>query len=456
MKALHRGRETEPSEATDEPKPSSSPGRDVDEIVRLLEADLKRETRRRRLRWALGLGLVIAAGVGAIGYQRATAPPPPARFTLGPSERRDVVEKVQSTGVVEPVNKVEIGSQVSGRVVTVRVDFNDRVTKGQLLAEIDPELFSAEVVQSKAQLDASQAALGRAQAARDAARLRRDRVRSLAAEAAASAAESDQAQADLDIAEAEVTSAQAQISQLSARLNSASTTLKYTKIYSPIDGVIIDRRVEPGQTVAASFNTPVLFVIARDLTQMRVLAEIDEADVGKVEPGMAVDVVVDAFPDHHFVGKLTQIRYSPTTVEGVVTYAAVVLVDNPEGKLRPGMTATATVETKAERGALVVRNAALRFEPLAKTPPGKKPGEPSAAAPVPSSAPAPLVPLGPGQGAVHLQLGGPADDPKVERRVIQVGISDGVYTVVRSGLELGAPVIVDENATEARRGFRLF
>lgn len=454
MKALHRGRETEPSEATDEPKPSS-PGRDVDEIVRLLEADLKRETRRRRLRWALGLGLVIAAGVGAVGYQRATAPPPPARFTLGPSERRDVVEKVQSTGVVEPVNKVEIGSQVSGRVVTVRVDFNDRVTKGQLLAEIDPELFSAEVVQSKAQLDASQAALGRAQAARDAARLRRDRVRSLAAEAAASAAESDQAQADLDIAEAEVTSAQAQISQLSARLNSASTTLKYTKIYSPIDGVIIDRRVEPGQTVAASFNTPVLFVIARDLTQMRVLAEIDEADVGKVEPGMAVDVVVDAFPDHHFVGKLTQIRYSPTTVEGVVTYAAVVLVDNPEGKLRPGMTATATVETKAERGALVVRNAALRFEPLAKTP-GKKPGEPSAAASVSSSAPAPLVPLGPGQGAVHLQLGGPADDPKVERRVIQVGISDGVYTVVRSGLELGAPVIVDENATEARRGFRLF
>lgn len=453
MKALERGSEIEPAEGG---AAAAAPTDDVDEIVRKLEADLRRETRRRRWRWVVAVGVLILAAAGGVAYQRATAPPPPARFTLGPSERRDVIEKVQSTGVVEPVNKVEIGSQVSGRVVTVHVDFNDPVSKGQLLAEIDPELFSAEVVQSRAQLDASQAALGRAKAARDAARLRRNRVRSLASEEAASAAELDQAQADLDIAEAEVTSAQAQISQLSARLNSASTTLKYTKIYSPIDGVVIDRRVEPGQTVAASFNTPVLFVIARDLTQMRVLAEIDEADVGKVAADMAVDVVVDAFPDHHFVGKLTQIRYSPTTVEGVVTYAAVVLVDNPEGKLRPGMTATATVETKAERGALVVRNAALRFEPLAKAPPGQKPGAAPSAGPPIGAAPAPRVPLGPGQGAVHLQLGGPPDDPKVERRVIDLGISDGVYTVVRSGLELGAPVIVDETATEVRRGFRLF
>jgi HlyD family secretion protein len=327
-----------------------------------------------------------------------------------------------------------------------------------LVAEIDPELVSAEVVQSKAQLDASRAALGRAQAAREAARLRRDRVRSLAAEAAASAAEFDQAQADLDIAEAEVTSAQAQIAQLNARLNSASATLKYTKIYSPIDGVVIDRRVEPGQTVAASFNTPVLFVIARDLTQMRVLAEIDEADVGKVAADMAVDVVVDAFPDHHFTGKLTQIRYSPTTVEGVVTYAAVVLVDNPEAKLRPGMTATATVETKAERGVLSVRNAALRFEPLgpddAAT--ATKSGE-SAPRGTSHASPGPAPsPLGPGQGAVYVQLGGPPDKPRIERRVIDIGISDGVYTVVKNGLDAGAAVIVDEKVNETQRGFRLF
>lgn len=455
MKAVERGPDRAPSTAEAAGASSATSSRDVDEIVRLLEADLRRESRRRRLRWGAFIagGLALFAGVSA--YQRATEPPPQARFTLGPPQARDVIEKVQSTGVVEPVNKVEIGSQVSGRVVTVHVDFNDRVEKGQLLAEIDPELFSAEVVQSRAQLEASQAALGRAKAARDAARLRRDRVRSLAAEAAASAAEFDQAQADLDIAEAEVTSAAAQIAQLSARLNSASTTLKYTKIYSPIDGVIIDRRVEPGQTVAASFNTPVLFVIARDLTQMRVLAEIDEADVGKVQPGMAVDVVVDAFADHHFAGKLTQIRYSPTTVEGVVTYAAVVLVDNPEGKLRPGMTATATVETKAERGVLAVRNAALRFEPLARTGPGAAPkaGTGAQSTVPPKGSPRPLDP---GQGAVHVQLDGPPDDPKVERRVIEIGISDGVYTVVRAGLEPGAPVIVDENAAENRRGFRLF
>lgn len=452
MKALKQPTDASAAPAAAPASPQAA--RDVDEIVRLLEADLRRERRRRLLRWGIILLVALAGAGGFVSYQRATAPAPQARFTLSPPSLRDVIEKVQSTGVVEPVNKVEIGSQVSGRVVSVHVDFNDRVEKGQLLAEIDPELFSAEVVQSRAQLDASQAALGRAQAARDAARLRRDRVRSLAAEAAASAAESDQAQADLDIAEAEVTSAQAQISQLSARLNSASTTLKYTKIYSPIAGVVIDRRVESGQTVAASFNTPVLFVIARDLTQMRVLAEVDEADVGKVEAGMAVDVVVDAFPDHHFTGKLTQIRYSPTTVEGVVTYAAVVLVDNPEGKLRPGMTATATVETKAERGVLAVRNAALRFEPL----PRPRAGEAKSAAsakPEAASAP-PKRALAPGQGVVVLQTGGPPEDPMVERRTIEIGISDGVYTVVRSGLEPEAPVIVDENASEARRGFRLF
>jgi HlyD family secretion protein len=221
---------------------------------------------------------------------------------------------------------------------------------------------------------------------------------------------------------------------------------------------VIDRRVEPGQTVAASFNTPVLFVIARDLTQMRVLAEIDEADVGKVEAGMAVDVVVDAFPDHHFTGKLTQIRYSPTTVEGVVTYAAVVLVDNPEAKLRPGMTATATVETKAQRAVLAIRNTALRFEPLGPDDAGtsgKSASAPGKGAGEASRAPAPS-PLGPGQGAVYLQLGGPPDKPKIERRVIEIGISDGVYTVVHRGLEADAPVIVDEKVSEQKRGFRLF
>jgi HlyD family secretion protein len=455
LKALDQSTEAAPSLAG-EPSAVASGARDVDDIVRSLEADLAKERRRRRLRWALFIFLVLTCFAGSWAYRRATEPAPEARFTLAPPAHRDVIEKVQSTGIVEPVNKVEIGSQVSGRVVSVKVDFNDRALKGQLLAEIDPELFSAEVVQSKAQLDASRAALGRAQATRDAARIRRDRVRSLAAEAAASAAELDQAQADLDIAEAEVTSAAAQIAQLSARLNSASATLKYTKIYSPIDGVVIDRRVEPGQTVAASFNTPVLFVIARDLTQMRVLAEIDEADVGKVEAGMAVDVVVDAFPDHHFTGKLTQIRYSPTTVEGVVTYAAVVLVDNPEAKLRPGMTATATVETSAERGALAVRNAALRFEPLGPDDAAAA-GKPGATAPAGTGEPKPLPKaLGPGQGAVYVQLGGTPDNPRIERRVIQIGISDGVYTVVKGGLEAGAAVIVDEKVSETKRGFRLF
>src|SRR5690606_11323923 len=160
-----------------------------------------------------------------------------------------------------------------------------------------------------------------------------------------------------------VGNAKAQIAQIQARLKSARTTLNYTKIYSPIDGVVIDRQVEPGQTVAASFNTPVLFVIAQDLTKMRVVAEIDEADVGKVKEGMEAQITVDAFPDDRFKGKLTQIRFAPNNVEGVVTYAAVIAVVNPDGKLRPGMTATATVVTRQALKVPALRNASLRFEP---------------------------------------------------------------------------------------------
>lgn len=449
----------EPSGSDGEDGSRDASSSELELIVRGLEADLRRQKRARTLRGLASLGVVVILLGGFFLYRRSTAPPPEPRFVLAPVERRDVVERVQATGIVEPVNKVEVGSQVSGRVATVRVDFNDRVSKGQLLAEIDPEIFSADVVQSRAQLDAAQAALARSLAARDAALVRRDRLRSLVAEAAASAAEFDTAQADLNVSEAEVTSARAQISQLSARVESARATLKYTKIFSPIDGVVIDRKVEPGQTVAASFNTPVLFVIAKDLRQMRVLAEIDEADVGKVHEGMQVDIVVDAFPEDHFEGSLTQIRLSPSTAEGVVTYAAVVLVDNAEGKLRPGMTASATVETRAERGVPTVRNAALRFEPLPEpTRPGSgQPGagQPGAGKPA-GAGPVLPKPLVPGEGKVYLVEGGPPEAPRYGSRTIQIGITDGAYTMVKGGLDEHASVIIDERPSETRRGFRLF
>lgn len=422
---------------------------DIRTVVQGLEKELVARRRRRRLRFLIALTLVVVGIVGFVLYRKQSAPPPEPQFTTAPVEVRDVVEEVQSTGVVEPVNQVEIGAQVSGRVVSVAVDFNDRVTAGQLLAEIDPELFGADVAQQNAQLVAAQAAVKSAETRRGAIETRLKRLRLLVGENVASLTELEQAQGEYDVAVAEVGAAQAQIAQIRARLASARTTLRYTKIYSPIDGVVIDRQVEPGQTVASSFNTPLLFLIARDLTRMRVLAEIDEADVGKVRENMAATVTVDAFPAQKFAGTLTQIRLSPNNVEGVVTYSAVIVVDNPDEKLRPGMTATATVVTRDAKQVTAVRNSALRFEPLPE-----KEDRKEGSVPVKKEAP-PLRP-GPGQGRVYQEGPGLKEAPGTLARLIEVGISDGVWTEVRAGLQPGEEVIVDERPTDENRGFRLF
>jgi HlyD family secretion protein len=405
------------------------------------------------MRWGVTLLVLGGLGWGTAAYRRKNAPPPEPQFTTASLEVRDIVEEVQSTGVVEPVNQVDIGAQVSGRVVNVFVDFNDEVKAGDQLAEIDPEMLGAEVVQQNAQLGAARASVKSSEARRDAIKTRLERLRTLVAERVASAAELDQVQGEYDVAVAEVAAAEAQIAQIMARLRSARTNLTYTKIYSPIDGVVIDRQVEPGQTVASSFNTPVLFVIARDLRQMRVLAEIDEADVGKVKEGMKADVTVDAFPGEKFEGDLTQIRLSPNNVEGVVTYAAVILVKNPENKLRPGMTATATVVTREAKQVLAVKNSALRFEPL---PPPAKPGEESPSSEPPGRKGPPQKKPGPGEGLVFLLGKGPPEAPGSERKIVQTGISDGVWTELVGGLEKGASVIVDEKPQEEKTGFRLF
>lgn len=424
--------------------------RSVRDIVAGLERELRDGQRRKWIRWGVTVLVLGGLGVSGVAYQKKNAPPPLPQFTTAGLEVRDVMEEVQSTGVVEPVNQVDIGAQVSGRVVNVFVDFNDQVKAGDQLAEIDPELLGAEVVQQDAQLGAARAAVKSAEARRDAVKTRLERMRTLVSERVASAVELDQVQGEYDVAVAEVAAAQAQIAQIMARLRSARTNLTYTKIYSPIDGVVIDRQVEPGQTVASSFNTPVLFVIARDLREMRVLAEIDEADVGKVKEGMKAEVTVDAFPGEKFEGDLTQIRLSPNNVEGVVTYAAVILVKNPESKLRPGMTATATIVTSEVKQVLAVKNAALRFEPL---PPEAPPGAASEAPKM--SGPPPKKP-GPGEGVVYLLGEGPLEAPGTARKIVSTGISDGVWTELKGGLEKSAQVIVDERPRELKKGFRLF
>jgi HlyD family secretion protein len=359
-------------------------------------------------------------------------------------EVRDIAETIESSGKLRPLTEVKVGAQVSGRVVKVHVDFNHRVKKGDLLAEIDPRLFGAQVSQAEGQLAAARAELERARAARESAHLVLERTRELAGQAIASRAELDQARTAFDAAEASVTAADAQIKRLVAELESASTTLAYTKIYSPIDGIVIDRAVDPGQTVASSFSAPVLFVIAQDLSAMQVLADIDEADVGKIREGMAAEVRVDAFPDQTFVGKVTQIRYNPTEVQGVVTYAAVLDVKNDALALRPGMTATVSITANAVQAVTAVPSSALRFKP-------KELGEGGA-----RSAPEP--------GQRRLYVLGPtpqpqpdvAPKPKLDVRTVRVGISDGAWTELReASLPPGTLVVTGERSApeEKRRKF---
>jgi HlyD family secretion protein len=417
----------------------------VVDVVRELERELRAETRRRWLRRFGAIGTVMLVLGIVWGWQRFTRPTPPPRFSTQKVELRDVIEQVQSTGSVKPLKEVQVGAQVSGRVVAVHVDFNSVVKKGDLLAEIDPSLFGAQVSQAGAQLDAAKASVARAEARLSSVKTTLARVQKLNGEGLSSQAELDQSRGEHDVAQAEVGAARAQLAQLQAQLSSAKTTLEYTRIFSPIDGVVINRAVDPGQTVAASFSAPVLFVIAQDLKKMQVLAEIDEADVGKLTEGMGAEVLVDAFVGRKFNGKVSQVRYSPNNVQGVVTYSAVVDVENPELLLRPGMTATVAVKTREARKVLAVKNAALRFRPvLERDADGKpKPGEA-------------LAPLEHAQGRVYVPSGGAPGSETVAPRVVGIGITDGTWTELRGGLERGSEVVVEQREQDKKKGFRLF
>ncbi|MCL2449936.1 MAG: efflux RND transporter periplasmic adaptor subunit [Polyangiaceae bacterium] len=413
----------------------------------------------RRLAIALGVSLTIAGGLVWSARHR---PPPPARFITAQVAAGDVVEKVQATGTVQPLLQVNVGAQVNGRVTQVMVDYNSVVKKGQVLAEIDPLIYGTQVSAQEANLTAQKAQLeqarataasGKAQA--DSARTTAERTKRLFQQNLASAADLDTAQGNYEAARAQaaaaqaaVESAQAAIVSQHAQLRQMTANLEYTKIYSPVDGVVVTRGIDPGATVVASFQAPVLFVIAQDLRKMRVLADVDEADVGKIRDGMAADCVVDAFPGEFFRGSVSQIRYSPNNVSGVVTYPAVVDVENAEDKLRPGMTTTLTVHTREVHGVPRVPNAALRYRP---TPPNGPDGKP---VPQPSEAP-----LAEGQGRVWVVTDDTPGAEKDEARIISIGITDGLYTEVTGGsLAAGARVVTDETDAEAskkstRKGF---
>lgn len=414
-------------------EPSAPPPEKGADIAALKRALSEAEGGRRWVRRAAALGLIVLLLALGVVVRVKSRPPPPARYSTSEVQRGDVAERVQATGAVQPVLQVTVGAQANGRVLEVLVDFNSQVKKGDLLAVLDPMVYTAQVNQNQANLLAQQAQIESSRANFAAARVAYERTQRLHAQNLAAKGDLDTARGQFEVAEAQLRAAEAQTGSIKAQLAQAKTNQGFTKIYSPVDGVVITRSIDPGATVQASFQTPTLFVLAQDLKQMRVMADIDEADVGKLKEGAAAEASVDAFPGETFAGIVQQVRFSPTTTQGVVTYAAVVEVNNPEEKLRPGMTATVSIRTREAKGVLRVPNAALRYKPSAPLGPDGKP--------VPQ---APLPPLGKNQGRVHVLVDATPGAEKEEARVVELGANDGTTTEIVAGLEEGQKVITDE------------
>ena len=325
-------------------------------------------TTKPRLRRPKGRGLWIGVGVlllAAVGvwffFLRGGEEANPYRTEA--VRRGEIVRSVSASGALEALVTVEVGSQISGQVTQVLVDYNDTVRKGQVLAILDPQNQRSAVEQSQAQIESARASVAQAQAQVALAQAEYDRQKFLFDRGIIAQAALDTASASLRTAQASVRQAQAQVSQQQASLRANQATLGRTTIVAPIDGVVIDRQIEPGQTVASGLNVAVLFTLAQDLSRVQALINVDEADIGSVRVGQPVKFTVDAYANDNFTGQVTQIRSLPTTESSVVAYTVVVEADNPGSKLLPGMTANAEIILEQRPNVLRVANAALRFTP---------------------------------------------------------------------------------------------
>jgi HlyD family secretion protein len=406
----------------------------------------------------LGLGLV-AGGAWAIWRPRGDGIP---KFETAAADRGRITARVTATGTLSALVTVQVGSQVSGRIALLNADFNSQVKKGELIAKIDPQLFKATLEQARANLVAAKGNLAKAQA--QAVDLERQAQRSeqLAQRNLIAPADRDTAVANANAAKAQVQASEGAQAQANAALMQAQVNLAYTDIISPIDGVVISRSVDVGQTVAASLQAPVLFTIAEDLRRMQVDTNISEADVGKLSAGMPATFTVDAYPTQRFQGKVRQVRNAPQTVQNVVTYDAVIDVENPDLKLKPGMTANVTFVYLDREDVMRVPNAALRYRPApellpkaagAPGRPGSEMADGSAARRVGGGggggSQQPRVPRAPGA-----REGGRDSDRKTvwvlrngqpEPVVIRTGVTDGTFTeiaeVADNGIQPGDAVI---------------
>ncbi len=424
--------------------------------------------KNRWVKWILILaiaGVVIGGGFWYYRAHRADA----AQYQTAPVARGDLTQLVTATGQVEPVLNVQVGSQISGRISKIFVDYNSMVKSNQPIAQIDPSSYQASLLRSQADLTNAMANMALTQ-------VQARRADSLYTNNLISGS-------DHDIAQAQMQQAQAQVLSSQAAVENAAVDLSRCTIYAPVDGVVISRNVDMGQTVAASFNTPTLFVIANDLTKMQIDALVSEADIGGVEVGQAVNFTVDAYPYRTFRGKLSQIRYGAITNQNVVNYDCVVEVNNSDLKLLPGMTANVSIIVAERQNAFKIPNAALRFRPpeavIAETKTNAALRAPASAAEgagrVGAREGGPGPGGGPGAGGGRRGEGGGADRqaaagvgrPRPERQLtrtvyvlpatsgldgaqkakptpvqVKVGISDGINTEVTEGLTEGKQVVI--------------
>lgn len=342
------------------------------------------------------------------------------RYETAPVDRGDLVQHVTASGTLSALVSVDVGSQVSGKIAALYADFNSPVKKGQLIAEIDPTLYRAALRQAEGELAGAKADVTLK-------RQNLQRKQTLVPLKAAS-------QLDLDQATAELAQAEATVIIKEAARESAQANLDYCKITAPVDGIVISRKVDLGQTVIAAMTTPVLFTIAQDITKMNISATVSEADIGQVKDRQAVDFTVDAFPDDVFHGTVTQVRKAPTTTQNVVTYETLISVDNPEQKLFPGMTADVAILVAERKQVLRLPNTALRFTP----PEGAKFEQ------------SPPAKLARNQRLVYA----PGHTPATLKAVIlKAGITDGVQTEILDGLGEGAAVVTSSLSVSTSGGF---
>ncbi len=406
---------------------------------------------RARLTWLIAIGLVVVFVV----YRCTSGGDDAPEYTTTLAQTENVVSRVSTSGSLQAVVTVDVGSQVSGRIQELYADFNSKVKKGEKIAKIDPSLFQASVVQAEANVMASRANVTRLKVTAEDSERQAKRATEVYAQRLISETERDNAVATARAAQASVDQAEGQLAQARAQLEQARTNLRYTDIVSPTDGVVISRAVNVGQTVAASLSAPVIFTIAQDLRKMEVHTNVAESDIGRLKPGMRVSFTVDAYPGEPFRGSIRDIRNAPQVVQNVVTYDAVIDVANDDLKLKPGMTATVSVVTDRRQDVLAVPNAALRFRPDGAGPQG---------------APGPGANAGSGgareRGQRRDRVGGEDGPPPVVKRTVYVlvngeptprqvttGLTDGRLTEITGGeLKEGEQVITGVVGQSNQRG----